>query len=204
MNYEELTYNAAPMSQTTSDALCALGIVVLFIMIVLILLSAPPADKNRPTLIESVLLWWDGLWTFPMTDYNNEVNNYRGARNMHYGNWNTPIYRNVWVHNFIPNKTGGYDEVYAEVDFFINKDDKHDWSWLASKGVYGWKSKKPPAKPSIIMSDGVEDDVKAILDKYNANKVTAKTYMKPEFAAKSSKLVEIDPKNEQKAENATK
>lgn len=202
MDYDSLYYSSAPL---TVDGIAEyLFMVFLTISIILLLVILfTPQEPRRPGLYERFLNWWDDLWKFPMYDYNQLNEHTKGvSKSMHYGNWNCPSYRDVWVQNYIKQADGSYKELFAKMGIFVNIDGKHEWGWIATKGEYGWKCPAPPAEPKVLMSEGLEEDIIAILAEYNANKITAKTYALPKSAAKSTNSTEIDRNKQQNAKIA--
>ena len=192
------------------DENTAAGLFFSFFLFGLVVLLIVLADGKKSTStaywISRIIDWWTSLCDFQLYDYgdygyNNTINNNGGARGLNYNNWNTPSYRDVWVQNYVKQKDGTYEMITVKMDVFVNVNGAHEWGWLQEQGKYGWKCPKPPAEPSMFMTSGAVEEVQAILDEYNANKITADTFKPIDIAAKSPKSVEIDENNQQNAEN---
>lgn len=178
--------------------------VLSFVLVVLILLLFDPSAnkhrRRRKGILYSILMWWSDLWAFSTYNINLYNTNNEGEKKLNYGNWNTPTYKDVFVQNYIKQKDGGYKSVFAKLDVFVNADGKHEWGWMQDVAEYGWKCDKPPAEPSMFISLDNDEEVKAILDEYNANKITSDSFRPVEIETKSNNSVEIDETKQQNAE----
>jgi hypothetical protein len=178
--------------------------VLCFVLVVMVLLLIDPsANKHRRRrrgVLHSIITWWVELWTFTTYDINLYNTNNGGEKNVNYTNWNTPTYRDVYVQNYIKQKDGSYKLITAKLDVFVNVDGRHEWSWLQDVAEYGWKCPKPPAEPSMFVSSDIDGEIQAILDEYNANKITSDSFKPLEIETKSDNSTEIEESIQQNTE----
>lgn len=175
-------------------------------LLVLLIATSGKNDKNSllNRIAIAILNWWDSVTEFPPYDYNayNNTTYNKGVHGLNYNSWNTPVYKDVWVENYIRKDDGTHELIVAKLDTFVNINNSHVWGWINSKSKYGWTKEAPPPEPSMFISQGAIEDVQAILAAYNGNEIDKSLPKVVEKDTKSTDSTEIDGNKKQNVEIA--
>lgn len=152
-----------------------------------------------------VLPWWENL--FQIYDYNqldamaqpakrkDDKVVYRSG-----GVYTSQKFNDVWVESYVDAKDPGRGFVTEKKPYFNGAVVGYEWCWLANKSSFGWREKeppKPPPKPSIIVSEGIKDQVENFLNNYRANEINKRLTKMPQKETKTNNPIEKEPIQQQ-------
>ena len=145
--------------------------------------------------------WWDEMFSpINYTDYGNMIstaNNNKKEKDdkVVFGGNSQAAQRlnDVWVESYIDVNRPLLGFKAERKPYITNPTLNHEWRWLMDLGTYGWRQKEPPLPPpvpTIILSEGLKDQVEEFLAGYRANEKSKDEIKLSTKETKITKLLE--------------
>lgn len=106
----------------------------------------------------------------------------------------------VWVESYVDPKVPSRGFITEKKPYFNGAVAGYEWCWLTNKGSFGWRQKEappPPPEPSIIVSEGIKDQVESFLNNYRANEINKRLTKMPQKETKTNNPIEKEPIQQQ-------
>ena len=187
-----------------------MGRVVLYSCAMMVYLILDLSFKGLVWLFYDTIIvpWVEDIFPkYDYTTYNKKVNettplNKRKDDGVVYcGNgYTTARLNDVWVESYIDKNDLSKGFTSKKEVFFNGAALGYEWRWLSNMDLYGWRQKPPaapPPKPTIIVSEGIKDQVEEYLKGYRANEINKRLARLPQKGTKTPDPAEKAPIQQQ-------
>lgn len=148
-----------------------------------------------------IVPWLEEIFPkYDYTTYNKKVNetvplNKRKDDGVVYcgSGYTTARMNDVWVESYIDKNDLSKGFTSRKEVFFNGAALGYEWRWLSTMDLYGWRQKPPvapPPKPTIIVSEGIKDQLDTYLKGYRANEIAKRAQMVAKTVTKPTDPVE--------------